>query len=217
MAISTFRRRVAALSTTLGLGIVLPFAVGVTPAYAQAQLDLTKSHAGEFRRGGHGFYQITLFNNGDQATDGGTHLSDVLPSGLTVISLNSQTEGTVNLNCAFLNAGSGFTCDTDSLEPGEGYTMIVTVTVAENAPCTVTNTVSVTDQAGVSRDTASDPTTIPGNGCNGSDDGGNNGGSILPVNLNGVIPMFNNITTNNNIGSPGASNTSNQAFDLNAP
>ncbi|AZM92774.1 DUF11 domain-containing protein [Streptomyces sp. W1SF4] len=217
MAISAFRRRVTPLSTTLGLGIVLPFAVGVAPAYAQAQLDLTKSHAGEFRRGGHGFYQITLFNNGDQATDGGTHLSDVLPPGLSAQALNTQSEGSFDLNCGFLNAGSGFTCDSAALDPGEGYTIIVTVDVAQNAPCTVTNTVSVTDDAGVNRDTASDPTAIPGNGCSGSDDGGNGGASILPVNLSGVIPMFNNITTNNNIGSPGASNTSGQGFDLNAP
>ncbi|MFE1560981.1 hypothetical protein ACFW6V_39105, partial [Streptomyces sp. NPDC058734] len=95
--------------------------------------------------------------------------------------------------------------------------LIVTVNVAQNAPCTVTNAVNVTDGAGGLHDTASDPTSIPGPGCNGGNNGGTDGGSILPVNLSGVIPMFNNITTNNNIGSPGASNTSNQAFDVNAP
>jgi hypothetical protein len=50
--------------------------------------------------------------------------------------------------------------------------------------------------------------------------GGNNGGgnvSILPVNLSGIFPMFNNISTNDNINSPGAINTTTQDFDLNAP
>ncbi|MFE5481771.1 hypothetical protein [Streptomyces sp. NPDC056527] len=32
-----------------------------------------------------------------------------------------------------------------------------------------------------------------------------------------VIPMFNNISTNSNINSPGASSTSRQTFGLNAP
>ncbi|WP_370413160.1 hypothetical protein [Streptomyces fradiae] len=48
--------------------------------------------------------------------------------------------------------------------------------------------------------------------------GGNNGGgggSILPINLSGVLPMFNNISVNNNINSPGASNTTTQ--NLNTP
>ena len=50
--------------------------------------------------------------------------------------------------------------------------------------------------------------------------GGNNGGdngSILPINLSGIIPMFNNISVNNNIKSPGASNTTTQNLGLNAP
>ncbi|MFA3843176.1 hypothetical protein [Streptomyces aureus] len=50
--------------------------------------------------------------------------------------------------------------------------------------------------------------------------GGNNGGgtgSILPINLSGILPMFNNISVNNNIKSPGASNTTTQNFGLRTP
>ncbi len=50
----------------------------------------------------------------------------------------------------------------------------------------------------------------------GADTGGGTG-SILPINLSGVLPMFNNINVNNNIKSPGASNTATQHFGLNAP
>ncbi|RSS50672.1 hypothetical protein EF912_21745 [Streptomyces sp. WAC07061] len=57
---------------------------------------------------------------------------------------------------------------------------------------------------------ASDPTTITGGDCSGD---GENGGSTLPINLNGVVTLFNNI----NLNSPNGSNNSNQAFGLNAP
>ncbi|WP_327286406.1 hypothetical protein [Streptomyces sp. NBC_01205] len=42
-------------------------------------------------------------------------------------------------------------------------------------------------------------------------------GSILPINLSGILPLFNNINVNNNVKSPGASNTSTQNFGLNTP
>ena len=77
MTSQTLRRRISALGTVLTFGIALPFAVGATPAHAQAQLDITKAHAGAFTRGGQGHYQITVTNTGDQPT-GATHMTDVL-------------------------------------------------------------------------------------------------------------------------------------------
>ncbi|MFF5934080.1 hypothetical protein [Streptomyces sp. NPDC012508] len=90
------------------------------------------------------------------------------------------------------------------------------VSVAADAPCGLTNTAIVQDETGGTSDSASDPTTVTGGEC---DDDGGNGGllSILPVTLNGVLPMFNNISTNNNINSPGAGNTTGQKFSLTAP
>ncbi|WP_331736290.1 hypothetical protein [Streptomyces sp. NBC_00045] len=46
---------------------------------------------------------------------------------------------------------------------------------------------------------------------------GGGGVSILPINLSGILPMFNNISINNNIKSPGATNNTTQDFNLNAP
>ncbi|WP_406326749.1 hypothetical protein [Streptomyces sp. NBC_00203] len=49
---------------------------------------------------------------------------------------------------------------------------------------------------------------------------GNNGGgtgSLLPINLSGILPMFNNSSVNNNIKSPGAGNTTTQNLGLNTP
>ncbi|MFE2737146.1 hypothetical protein [Streptomyces sp. NPDC059349] len=60
--------------------------------------------------------------------------------------------------------------------------------------------------------TANDPTTITGGDCNGG--GGNgDGGSILPINLSGLFPFYNNISVNNNIKSPGTTNNTTQNFN----
>ncbi|MFI6150672.1 hypothetical protein [Streptomyces sp. NPDC051109] len=98
------------------------------------------------------------------------------------------------------------------MNPGDSYVIEADVFIPSNQqPCTVTNTARVIEAGTTPRllDTASHTVNV----CNG----GNGGGSILPINLNGVLPMFNNITTNNNIHSPGATNVSGQTFGLNTP
>ncbi|MDX3525293.1 hypothetical protein P1P75_02295 [Streptomyces sp. ID05-39B] len=57
--------------------------------------------------------------------------------------------------------------------------------------------------------------TITYEQANGNNGGGNGSGSILPINLSGILPMFNNISVNNNIKSPGAGNTTTQNLGLN--
>ncbi|MGW1724816.1 hypothetical protein ACWCQK_17990 [Streptomyces sp. NPDC002306] len=200
----------SALGTAVGLGVALPFALAA-PAHAQAILSISKSHEGNFARGGQGAYSITLSNSGDD-TSGQLLLTDNLPAGLTVAGL----DGYISPGCDVTNAGATLRCDGFALSNTGSATLIVTVNVAVNAPCSVTNTVTLTE-TGTGQSTVSDgdPTTITGGECDGGNSGG--GGSILPINLNGIIPMFNNITTNSNINSPGASNNSRQNFGLNAP
>ncbi|WP_331735302.1 MULTISPECIES: hypothetical protein [unclassified Streptomyces] len=53
--------------------------------------------------------------------------------------------------------------------------------------------------------------------ASGNTGGGTGSRSILPINLSGILPLFNNINVNNNVKSPGASNTSTQNFGLNTP
>ncbi|MFF3618495.1 hypothetical protein [Streptomyces sp. NPDC002467] len=67
--------------------------------------------------------------------------------------------------------------------------------MAADAPCTATNTASVLDLGAPGGDSVHDRTAITGGDCDGSN---GDRGSILPVNLNGVLPMFNDISTNNN-------------------
>ncbi|MET9669683.1 hypothetical protein ABZY19_30720 [Streptomyces sp. NPDC006475] len=199
----------SALGTVVGLGVVLPFALSATPAHAQPILSVDKSHEGNFARGGQGVYNITLTNSGDEGASV-AELTDNLPAGLTVADLGGS------LPCEVTNGGMTVQCNGPfAVGPGASFTVVVTVNIADNAPCSVTNTVTVADEAGGVIVSDSDPTTITGGDCDGGN--GDGGGSILPINLNGVIPMFNNITTNNNINSPGASNSSLQTFGLNAP
>ncbi|MEU7729647.1 hypothetical protein AB0B78_31090 [Streptomyces sp. NPDC040724] len=119
------------------------------------------------------------------------------------------------LACGPLNGGTGFACETHSpLLAGDSYTVDLTVNIADDAPCTVTNTATVSSINDALLNSASDPTTITGGSCDSVDGGGS---SILPINLSGVVPLFNNISTNNNLLSPGATNTTNQNLGINAP
>ncbi|MEU6945291.1 hypothetical protein ABZ957_08645 [Streptomyces sp. NPDC046316] len=204
------RRRISALGTVVGLGVALPFALSATPAHAQPILNIDKSHQGNFARGGQGVYTITLTNSGDEGTNV-ARVTDNLPAGLTVTNIGGT------LPCTVTNGGSTIQCNGPiSVAPNASFTLSVTVSIADNAPCSVTNTVTVSDEAGSPILSDSDPTTITGGDCDGGNGDGDGGGSILPINLSGVIPMFNNISINN-INSPGASNNSRPNFGLNAP
>ncbi|MFE7794565.1 hypothetical protein [Streptomyces sp. NPDC057460] len=74
-------------------------------------------------------------------------------------------------------------------------------------PCTFINTATLSG-GGSKSATASNPTTVTGGTCNGGNGGG---GSILPTNPNGILTMFNNVSTSN-INSSGGSNSTNQSF-----
>ncbi|MDQ0688842.1 putative repeat protein (TIGR01451 family) [Streptomyces achromogenes] len=219
MAIRTLRRRFAALGTVLGLGVAV-FVTGVTPAYAQAQVELTKTHVGEFTRGGVGTYRITVRNTGAEPTnDFGTQMEDTYPPGITFLESRvvSDTTGTAECEGRIPQPPdrTGLTCRSGRMNPGDSYVIEADVFIPSNQqPCTVTNTASVFEGGTPPRllDTASHTVNV----CNGGN-GGNGGGSILPINLSGLLPMYNNVTTNNNIHSPGATNVSGQTFGLNTP
>ncbi|MFF8848372.1 hypothetical protein ACF08N_38055 [Streptomyces sp. NPDC015127] len=205
MTTHELKRRMSALTTALGLGIALPFTLA-TPAHAQPILSIDKSHEGNFTRAGQGLYRITLTNTGTEFADN-VELTDNLPTGLTVASLANN----LAQFCQTTNGGTTVQCNFDiGIATG---TLDIIVNIANNAPCSVVNTVTV-NSANAASVSDSDQTTITGGNCNG---GGGGGGSILPINLNGIIPMFNNISTNNNINSPNASNTNNQVFGVNTP
>ncbi len=116
---------------------------------------LSKMHSGNFTQGQTGAtYTVTASNAGSGPTDGTVvTVTDMLPSGLTLTG----------------ESGTGWGCTApptctrgDVLNGGASYSPItVNVSVATNAPPSVTNDVSVSG-GGSAPATASDPTTING-------------------------------------------------------
>ncbi|MFS4092533.1 hypothetical protein [Streptomyces sp. AF1A] len=204
MAAKALSRRTSVLSTVLGLTVALPVAVGATPASAQSHYEITKTHSGTFARGGQGVYIITVKNTGDETLPAGTAVRDTLPAGLTAVQAEGgPLGGTGNpVSCFLLDGGATVDCGGSQQEPGQGFQIFVTVAVAADAPCSVTN-VARLYVGGSPAGSASDPTAITGGDC-GS--GGGGGGSILPISLSGIFPVYDNISLNNNVKSPKAVN-----------
>ncbi len=165
MAKQRLRRRVATWAAVIGTGVVLPFASGATPAFAAPVLSLEKFHSGDFAQGEQGAYQFQVTNQGSDPTTGTVTLTDVVPAGLTVVG----TSGHVSWDCTVTTASISCTNDT-AVGPIESYpALTLIVQVAEDAPCTVTNSATISG-GGSLVDSDSDPTTITGGDCD--DNGG---------------------------------------------
>ncbi len=131
---------------------------------AVVDLAITKSHVGSFTQGDVAdIYMITVTNVGVLVSAGTVTVVDVLPPGLTATAISGSGWST---NLATL------TCTrSDSLAAGAAYPpIILTVTVASNAPGSVTNVVSVSGggDAIPANNTASDITGINATGGGGS-------------------------------------------------
>jgi uncharacterized repeat protein (TIGR01451 family) len=101
-----------------------------------ADLTITKTHTGSFRQGGTGVYTITVSNVGPGPTVGTVTVTDTVPPSLTVSGLSGS-----GWSC---NSGTVICTQSSTLAAGNVYPAIVlTVTVAGDAPSSVTNTVSV--------------------------------------------------------------------------
>ena len=121
-----------------------------------ADLAVAATHSGKFTQGQTGaLYTITVGNAGGAATNGAVKLVDTLPPKLTATGM----------------AGAGWTCTqatltcarADALAAGANYpAIILTVSVAADAPASVTNTATVSGggESNSANDTALDPTTV---------------------------------------------------------
>jgi uncharacterized repeat protein (TIGR01451 family) len=122
----------------------------------QADLTLTKTHAGNFAQGQTGAtYTLTASNAGSAPTSGTVTVTDTLPAGLTATAISGT-----GWSCTL---GSLICTRSDALAAGSSYPPItLTVNVADNAALSVTNnaTVSGGGEANTSNDSASDATTI---------------------------------------------------------
>jgi uncharacterized repeat protein (TIGR01451 family) len=120
-------------------------------------LQITKTHSGNFYGGSTGTYSITVSNVGAGSTTGPVTITDTLPAGLTATSYysydSSCTLATNTLTCT--RAGA--------LLPGDyQWTISLDVTVSASAPTSVTNvaTLSGGGDTNPANNSASDPTTI---------------------------------------------------------
>lgn len=121
-----------------------------------SDLTITKTHSGTFAQGNSGkTYTITVSNAGPAPTNTAVTVTDTLPSSLAATAIS----------------GTGWTCTlatvsctrSDVLAAGASYPpIVVTVSVSNRAPASVTNmaTVSGGGEVNTSNDTASDVTAI---------------------------------------------------------
>ena len=122
-------------------------------------VTITKTHSGNFTQGQSGTYTLTVSNAGGAATSGLVTVTDTVPAGLS-----SPTGSGTGWSCG--TSGQTVTCTrSDALAAGASYPNItLTVSVASNAPSSVTNTGSVSGggQTNTANDSSSDPTTVNG-------------------------------------------------------
>lgn len=120
-------------------------------------LQITKTHAGNFQRGSTGVYSLSVRNAGSVTTSGEVVVTDTLPAGLTPTAAS----------------GDGWTCGvtlqtvtcstTTPLPASQAYPSItLNVNVLATAPDSVTNIGSVVGGGDTTPATASDPTNITG-------------------------------------------------------
>ncbi|HVC93509.1 MAG TPA: DNRLRE domain-containing protein, partial [Pirellulales bacterium] len=123
-----------------------------------ADLTITNSHTGNFRQGDRAdAYTITVNNVGAGPTSGLVTVTDTLPTGLTPTAAGG-TGWNTNISGSTVTATRS-----DALANGGSYpALTLTVSVANNAPASVTNSAKVAGggETNISNDTASDPTTI---------------------------------------------------------
>jgi uncharacterized repeat protein (TIGR01451 family) len=118
-----------------------------------AVLSIAKTHAGSFQQGqGGATFTITITNSGPVNTAGGVTVFEMLPSGLSVVSMSGS---------GWTCPASGTTCSrSDALAPSASFPAItVTVNVDAHATSPQTNVVSV-GGGGSATATATDPVVI---------------------------------------------------------
>jgi CSLREA domain-containing protein len=120
----------------------------------QADLMVSKSHTGNFHKGGSGTYTVTVTNQGSVATSSTITLTDSPPVGMTITSITGSA-----WTC---NIATGVCTRTLAIGPGAASTLSVTVSIATDAASSLTNSVTVSggNDAVTTNNTGSDTTPI---------------------------------------------------------
>jgi len=138
------------------VNLVNDLATDFTIVNQVADLAIAKTHSGNFAQGDvNDVYTLTVSNVAFGATSGTVTVTDLLPAGLTAVSMSG-----LGWNCTL----TSLTCTrNDALAGGSSYSGIeLRVNVAVDAPASVTNTAQVSGggELNAGNDTASDVTVI---------------------------------------------------------
>jgi uncharacterized repeat protein (TIGR01451 family) len=120
---------------------------------------ITKTHSGNFRQGDAAdTYTVNVRNSGSGPTAGTATVTDTLPAGLAPTPADN---GVIN-GWTVSSSGQTITATrNDVLAPGNSYpALTLTVSVANNAPASVTNMATVSGGGAANPASANDPTTI---------------------------------------------------------
>jgi autotransporter-associated beta strand protein len=141
-------------------GLGSPVANLLVPALAPySDLTVAMSDSGSFPQGGAGNFSVTVGNAGAVATSGTVSVADTLPTGLTPTAADT---GTVNGWTLSTHGQTVTATRSDALAVGGSYpALTIAVTVAANAPASITNTATVSGGGEVNsaNDTATDTIT----------------------------------------------------------
>lgn len=137
-----------------GANLLASLTNSTIPPVSSAHLNITMKHKEPFTRGRSGSYTLFIWNQGTGSTSGPVNVVVTLPQGLRYSSASATGPGwTLNQNTLTFTQNS-------SLPAGYGYpTLTLNVSVASNAPHTVTPTATVSG-GGSTATTVSNLTTI---------------------------------------------------------
>jgi uncharacterized repeat protein (TIGR01451 family) len=126
----------------------------IVNASPEPDLQITKTHSGNFSLGSTGVYTLTLTNVGSAGTSGSITVTDTLPTGMEFVSATGA-----GWNCSA--NGQIVTCTTsNAIAPSASETLTLTVNLNVAGGLTNTATVSSSNDPNASNDIATDPTVI---------------------------------------------------------
>ncbi len=158
-------------------------------ASCTSDLTIAKSHVDPFVRGSTGTYTLTVGNVGGTATSGTATVTDTLPVGLTPTAAAGP-----GWTCGI--AAQTVTCTSTAVVASNGsYPAIsITVSVAQAAPSSVTNTATVAGggEVNTANDTATDPTNVVSSADIGVTKIASSGTVTVGSNVNFTVTVTNN-------------------------
>jgi uncharacterized repeat protein (TIGR01451 family) len=145
-------------NSDLGTGVNAITITAVNPS-TNADLQIIKSHTGNFALNQNSNYTLTVSNVGQTASSGTITVTDTLPTGLTYVSASGTAIGSNNWSCSA--TGQTVTC-TNAGSLAANASSTITLTVQPTATGTITNQATVTNTSDTNNvnNSSSDPTII---------------------------------------------------------